>query len=225
MSSSVPFAIAVQSLNEQLGSPTPPLFDAAWHRTVAELVLGPQQASHTPELRTAFAETPLHSPAQTSAASVGQLAEALAPFPRAASKAPVMLALAKWWLDTFGDELSPAWNRDREHDRLALRKIRGLGPETADRLLLFGAERIVFPVDRGALRVAVRHGWLDLPVEDDDAQSLFRSVTDTDVAKMQSLARWLHQIGETHCGRVPQCEGCPLQSLLPPGGPIDPDRC
>jgi len=192
---------------------------------VAELTLGAQQTQHVERLRWAFADTVLASPALTASAAVGQLAEALSPLPRAANKAPVVLALAKWWVNTFGDELSPTWHRDVQQDRLELRQIRGLGPETADRLLLFGANRPVFPVDRGALRVAVRHGWLDLPVDDEDAQALFRSATGGEVQMMQLLARWLHRIGETQCGRVPNCAGCPLEPLLPPGGPIDADRC
>jgi endonuclease-3 related protein len=216
---------ALSALHTNQGTATHSVIDAAWHRMVAELVLGPQQPDHQEQLRSLFAESLLQSPAQTAAASVTPIAEALAPFPRAANKAAVVLALAKWWLQTFGDELSPAWNRDLQQDRLELRQIRGLGPETVDRLLLFGAGRAVFPVDRGTLRVMVRHGWLDLPVEDDDAQSLFGSATGGDVTTMRSLARWLHRIGDTHCGRVPECAGCPLEPLLPPGGPIDPDRC
>jgi endonuclease-3 related protein len=192
---------------------------------VAELVLGPQQTEHLDALQRAFMESPLASSSQSAVAAVGQLAEALSPFPRAASKASVVQALAKWWLRTFSDELPPTWNRDLEQDRRELRQIRGLGPETVDRLLLFGANRAVFPVDRGALRVSVRHGWLDLPVEDDEAQACFRSATDGDVAAMQELARWLHRVGETHCGRAPLCSGCPLEPLLPPGGPINPDAC
>jgi endonuclease-3 related protein len=216
---------AASALCERYGAVAASPFDAAWPRMVAELALGPQQEAHREALRQALVESPLQSPSRTAAASVGQLAEALAPFPRAANKAPVVLALAKWWLENFGDELSPEWNRDLEADRRELRQIRGLGPETVDRLLLFGAGRAVFPVDRGALRVAVRHGWLDLPVEDDDAQSLFRSATNGEVAALQSLARWLHRVGEAHCGRTPQCEGCPLEPHLPPEGPINPEGC
>lgn len=216
---------AITSLRASYGPIPPASFDAAWRRMVAELALGPQQTAYLEALRQAFSETPLQSPAQTAAATVGQLAEALASFPRAANKAPVVLALAKWWLAAFGNELSPTWRRDGEQDRRELRQIRGLGPETVDRLLLFGADRAVFPVDRGVLRVAVRHGWLDLPVDDDEAQSIVRSATGGDIAALHSLARWLHRVGESHCGRVPQCEGCPLEPLLPPGGPIDPDRC
>lgn len=225
MSECSTITMAVSALRAAFGAVAPAHFDAAWHRMVAELVLGPQQAEHVEQLRPIFAESVLQSPALTAATAVVQVAEVLAPFPRAASKAPVVLALAKWWVHAFGDELSPPWNCDLQQDRLELRQIRGLGPETVDRLLLFGAGRSVFPIDRSALRVAVRHGWLNLPVEDDDAQALFRSATEGDVAAMQSLARWLHRVGESHCGRVPNCIGCPLEPLLPPGGPIDPDRC
>jgi endonuclease-3 related protein len=225
MSTHSSFSTAVDVLQTAYGSPPFALFDAAWPRMVAELVLGPQQHDHAPALQRALSVEPLCTPTLTAAAAVGNVAEVLSPFPRAANKAPVVQALARWWLQTFGDEPSPEWNRDLEQDRRELRSIRGLGPETVDRLLLFGAGRAIFPVDRSALRVAVRHGWLDLPVEDEEAQALFRSVTGGDVNALQALARWLHRIGDAHCGRVPDCNGCPLEPLLPASGPIDPDRC
>jgi endonuclease-3 related protein len=216
---------AASALRRSYGPVPASPFDAAWPRTVAELALGAQWEAHREALRQAFLETPLQSPSRAAVATVGQLAEALAPFPRAANKAPVLHALAKWWLAAFGDELSPEWNRDLEANRRELRQIRGLGPETVDRLLLFGADRPVFPIDRGVLRVAVRHGWLDLPVDDEDAQGVFRSATGDDVALLQSLARWLQGVGASNCGRTPVCVGCPLEPLLPPGGPINPDGC
>lgn len=166
----------------------------------------------------------LASPRETVSLSAGQIVELLQPIPRGAQKASVVRGLAEWWVDQFGDSLSPEWPSSIESYRISLRQIRGLGPATVDELLLFAAGRPVFPVDRTAMRVAVRHGWLDLPIEEDDARSLFQS-PDRSVSELQELSLLLNQVGAAHCGRVPQCTDCPLQPLLPSGGPINPGGC
>jgi endonuclease-3 related protein len=214
-------AAAFGAWQPRLGKAAPASF-TAWQRVVAELLSGPQQPRRESELNRLFQETSLQSPATTATASLGQLAEALAPFPRGTKQAPVIAALARWWLRTWGDDVDPDWRHDLEQCRRELRRIRGLGPETADRLLLFAAGQRVFPVERAALRIAVRHDWLDVPVDDAAAQALFRRAAGDDVTGLQQLSRWLHELGATHCGRIPQCAGCPLEPYLPVGGPHEP---
>ncbi len=172
-----------------------------------------------------LASGPLATPSGTTGASAGQLIEILQPVPRGPQKASVVRALAGWWATQFGDECNPDWTGSISTYREALRQIRGLGPAVVDELLLFGPGLAVFPVDRTALRVAVRHGWLDLPVDDEDAQSLFARGADRSVTEMRELSQLLTKVGEEHCGREPQCDGCPLQSMLPEGGPRNPQSC
>ena len=167
----------------------------------------------------------LASPTETTQTPAGQLVEVLAPIPRGPQKASVVRAVATWWLDQFGETLSPEWPRGVEFYRESLRAIRGLGPATVDELLLFAAQLKVFPVDRTALRVAVRHGWLDLPLEDEEAQSFFvRGLLQAEIDPRE-FSRLLTKVGEHHCGREPKCDGCPLQPLLPSGGPLSPESC
>lgn len=165
----------------------------------------------------------LSLPATSAQATAGQLMEILAPIPRGPQKASVIRALANWWVTQFGEECSPEWSSGLQSYRESLRAIKGLGPATVDELLLFGASLTVFPVDRTALRVAVRHGWLDMPVEDEQAQCFF--VHGHSVRRLQELSRLLTKVGEAHCGREPLCEGCPLKPLLPEGGPLNPQGC
>ena len=199
--------------------------DATWSRFLRTLIgIASDHASNT-VLSELLQSSPLISPRESAAASTGQLLELLKPIPRGPQKASVVRAVAAWWLETFGEEPSPAWSASVSSYRESLRQIRGLGPATVDDLLLFAADLPVFPVDRTALRVAVRHAWLDLPVEDDDAQSLFVRSTELSSQGLQELSRLLTKVGESHCGREPLCDGCPLQSLLPDGGPRNPLSC
>ncbi|MBS0206751.1 MAG: hypothetical protein JSS49_28075 [Planctomycetes bacterium] len=199
--------------------------ESTWARFVRVLMGIPTGHAASDTLVGLLQTGPLAAPGESSVATPGQLVEILAPIPRGSQKASVIRAVAAWWLAQFGDEVSPAWSVSPQSYRESLRQIRGLGPATVDELLLFAADLPVFPVDRTALRVAVRHGWLDLPVEDEDAQSLFVRGVDGSPARLQELARLLTRVGESHCGREPNCEGCPLQSLLPSGGPLNPQSC
>lgn len=197
--------------------------ESVWTRFVREIVAGdlPTDSARIALLQTIM----LASPRACATAGTPALMEALQEIPRGAQKTAVLQRLAQWWQQEFGDELNPLWSADIAHYRVALRAIRGLGPETADRLLLFGASLPVFPIDRAILRVAVRHGWIDLPVDDEGAQTTFRSAFGPDINSQQSAARGLKSIGATFCGREPNCVECPLRSLLPEHGPLAVDQC
>ena len=216
---------AITLLRDAYGTVHLPNDEATWSRILRVLMglAGDHPASGA--LSELLKSSPLATPRESAAASAGQLVELLKPIPRGPQKASVVRAVAAWWLSQFGDERSPEWSAGVSAYRESLRQIRGLGPATVDELLLFTAGLPVFPVDRTALRVAVRHGWLVLPVDDEEAQSFFVRGLGQSNLERQELSRLLGKVGEAHCGREPRCDGCPLQSVLPEGGPRDPQSC
>ena len=157
------------------------------------------------------------------ALSTGQLVELLTEVPRGGQKAGLLRAVAAWWQQEFGEEIVPEWTRELDDYRESLRRIRGLGPATVDELLMFVAELPVFPLDRGTVRVAIRHGWLDLPLEDMESQSFFVQGLATAEIDPRQFAMQISQVAKAYCGREPDCENCPLKPLLPPQGPLNPD--
>ena len=216
---------AITLLRAAYGNVELPNDEATWSRFLRVLMGISRDHSAHGDLSELLQSSPLSTPRESEAASAGQLVELLKPIPRGSQKASVVRAVAAWWLSQFGDERSPAWSGGVAAYRESLRQIRGLGPATVDELLLFAAGLPVFPVDRSALRVAVRHGWLVLPVDDEEAQSFFVRGLDHSNLERQELSRLLSKVGEAHCGREPRCDGCPLQSVLPEGGPRDPQSC
>lgn len=196
---------------------------SAWWRCLGELLWADQKPRDAVTRDLQYG--PIATPGVCAIASTAALMDALKDIPRGPQKASVLTRLAQWWMAEFGDDVAPVWRSDRDHYRQALRAIRGIGPETADRLILIAGELAVFPIDRGTLRIAVRHGWLDLPIDDEQAQATFHSALEGDAATMQQAARMLKTIGTRHCGRVPDCESCPLVRFLPEEGPLHVDRC
>lgn len=218
-------ANAVLQLRSAYGSPEPIESPNQWATFLRVLLTGPGRGESQELVRAVLASPPLDSAGALSKASTGQLVERLSAIPRGAQKASLIRAVAEWWLAQFGDQADGAWTKDLQFYRESLRRIKGLGPATVDELLLFVAKLPVFPVSRGAMRVAVRHGWLDLPLEDSEAQDVFvRGLADSPV-ELGAAFQLLSQVAEAHCGREPQCDGCPLQPLLPPNGPLNPDSC
>ena len=219
------FEQATERLRATYGRVEPSSADSTWELLLRVLFGVPSDHHANEALSVLLKSSALASPTETTQTPAGQLAEALAPIPRGPQKASVVRAVAAWWLDQFGEVLSPEWPRGVEFYRESLRAIRGLGPATVDELLLFAVGLMVFPVDRAALRVAVRHGWLDLPLEDEEAQSFFvRGVIRAAIDPCE-FSWLLTKVGEHHCGREPKCDGCPLQPLLPSGGPLSPESC
>ncbi len=210
-------------LRSAYGSPEPIESSDRWTLFLRVLLAGISREPASDNVTEALRSSTLARPAATAQSSTGQLVEVLAKVPRGPQKASLLRSVANWWLTTFGDDCSPDWSDSVEFYRESLRKIRGLGPATVDELLMFAAQLPVFPMDRGTLRVAIRHGWLDLPLEDDESQNFFvRGLTDAEIDRRE-FSQLISHVAGTHCGREPKCDGCPLQSLLPPGGPLNPD--
>lgn len=222
MTESSRLAQATARLRSAFGSPGWADGASSWELFLRVLLIGP--AVDLPaDIHEALRSSSLDSPQQTAQTTTGQLVELLAKVPRGPQKASLLRLVADWWLKTFGDETSPDWSGDLMTYRESLRKIRGLGPATVDELLLFAANLPVFPVSRGAMRVAVRHGWLDLPMDDAESQDFFvRGLRNAEVDGRE-FSLLVSRVAEDFCGREPNCEGCPLQPLLPPHGPLNPD--
>ena len=208
-------------LRQAYGIPESVEAPSSWSLFIQILLAGSE--SPTEAVKTVLNLPAFVAPEQLLKMTAGQLVELLAGIPRGPKKASLLRSVSEWWIQQFGDECSPEWSRGLEYYRESLRKIRGLGPATVDELLMLVAGLPVFPIDRGTLRVAIRHGWLDLPLNDEEAPTFFvQGLRDAEIDP-RSFARLISQVATAHCGREPDCQTCPLKPLLPPDGPRNPD--
>jgi endonuclease III related protein len=101
--------------------------------------------------------------------------------------------------------------------------LNGIGPATADAILLFALRRGTYPVDRATYRVLIRHDWLDPSADYDEARAVVERLGPDDPDGLARLSRWMERVGRDYC-RVgtPRCEQCPLRPVLPEGGPREP---
>ncbi|MBE3070040.1 MAG: endonuclease III domain-containing protein [Planctomycetes bacterium] len=99
--------------------------------------------------------------------------------------------------------------------------VSGIGPETADSIVLYAAERPVFVIDAYTARILGRHGLVDADATYDDLQSLMQGALADDVALFKEYHALLVAVGKHYCKkRAPRCSECPLGEYLEDGQPV-----
>jgi endonuclease-3 related protein len=104
--------------------------------------------------------------------------------------------------------------------RPRLLALPGVGPETADAILLYGLEQPAMVVDEYLRRVVTRHGLVPVSSKYAEIQQLAQSAfaTDSPLTLSQHYNEFhavIVQVGKRHCGRSAKCESCPLSFDLP----------
>lgn len=99
--------------------------------------------------------------------------------------------------------------------RESLLQIKGIGPETADSILLYAIEKPVFVIDAYTKRVLSRHGIMEHSVSYAEFQELFHKTLKRDVKLFNEYHALLVRAGKTYCKRkIPLCGNCPLNETV-----------
>jgi endonuclease-3 related protein len=100
---------------------------------------------------------------------------------------------------------------DRETLRPWLLEVRGIGPETADSIVLYAAERPAFVVDAYTRRFAARHAIVPGSASYDEIQRLFEHALPPSARVMNEYHALLVRAGKSCCRPTPTCSTCPLR--------------
>ncbi len=99
--------------------------------------------------------------------------------------------------------------------RERLLAVRGIGPETADSILLYALGLPVFVVDAYTARIALRHGLASEDAGYGELQELFTDALPEDAALFNEYHALLVRVGHTWCRKKePKCRDCPLAIFL-----------
>jgi endonuclease-3 related protein len=153
-------------------------------------------------------------------------------------KAPALKAFVAMLDEEFSGSLEALAATPRPALRRRLLALPGVGPETADAILLYALGHPVPVADEYLRRIAERHGLLALPSGSGRYEALAdltrRAFAADPPAERARLFNEFHAltvaVGKAHCGRTARCEGCPLAADLrlaktPEGGdPAAPGR-
>ena len=98
--------------------------------------------------------------------------------------------------------------------REQLLSVKGIGPETADSIILYAAGQPVFVVDAYTHRILFRHGLVPEECGYDEMQELFHQGLEPDPALFNQYHALIVRVGKEFCSpRKPRCENCPLAGV------------
>jgi len=100
--------------------------------------------------------------------------------------------------------------------REQLLAVHGIGPETADSILLYAGQHKVFVVDAYTRRILGRHGLINLKASYEEIRALFEQSLPAESSLYNEYHALIVHTGKHFCRtRQPDCEHCALRSFLP----------
>jgi endonuclease III related protein len=152
-----------------------------------------------------------------------ELAELIRPAGYYEVKTKRLRNLLRFIIEQYNGSLEEMFSTSLHSLREQLLSINGIGPETADAILLYAGGFPTFVVDTYSHRILARHGWLDFDASYDDIKDYFESTLPNDAALYNDYHALLVRIGKDYCKRtLPKCEACPLAEMLPASGIVMP---
>ncbi|MDF7799868.1 endonuclease III domain-containing protein [Pontiellaceae bacterium B1224] len=148
-------------------------------------------------------------------ASREQIAEWIRPAGYFNQKSGYIKSMIETIRDRFDGSLDQLFSLETSKLRKELLSWKGIGPETADSIILYAAKHPVFVVDAYTKRICSRHGWIDEKATYDAVAKLFTDNLTSDVQLFNEYHALIVRVCKDHCNSKPKCEGCPLESFLP----------
>jgi endonuclease III related protein len=110
----------------------------------------------------------------------------------------------------FGGSMAAMAAAPWELLRPELLAVKGIGPETADSILLYGLEKPTFVVDAYTFRILSRHGLAAEPSTYEELQAIFMDALPSETKQYQEYHALLVKVGKDCCRPKPRCATCPL---------------
>jgi endonuclease-3 related protein len=126
-------------------------------------------------------------------------------------KARRLLDFTGWLLARSGGDFRALRRAPLGPLRRELLGVRGLGPETADAILLYAAGRPVFVADAYTRRVLARHRLLPRGSGYEQARAFLEAHLPSDPALFSEFHALLVAAAKFHCRTAPRCESCALR--------------
>jgi endonuclease-3 related protein len=139
-----------------------------------------------------------------------ELGELIRPSGYYNQKALKLKRVTGWWI-----------NKDETKDTQTLRRelldLNGVGPETADSILLYALGRPVFVIDAYTKRIFSRIGITSEEATYTEMQSLFHDNLPADAGLFNDYHAQLVALGKHFCRKKPLCGSCPVRKICSTG--------
>ncbi len=164
-------------------------------------------------------EERLLSPKALYAAPQKRLARLIRPSGYYNVKAGRLRCFLEFLFDDFGGSLEKMFRTPPDELRERLLAVKGIGPETADSILLYAGGKPVFVVDAYTRRVLSRYGLVRDKADYEEIRRFFEENLPRDVRLFNEFHAQFVNLGKHYCKPKPRCEGCPLAKMKKPGNP------
>jgi len=152
---------------------------------------------------------------------LGKLARLVHPSGYFRQKAKKLKAFVRFLRREFRGSLGAMFRAPTAELRERLLSVHGIGPETADSILLYAGNHPVFVVDAYTKRILHRHGLMDEKAGYEDVRQLFERHMPRDTTLYNEFHAMLVHVGKHWCRpQQPRCDQCPLGRYLPADSPL-----
>ncbi len=142
-----------------------------------------------------------------------KLAELVYPCGYYNAKALKLKAFALWLGNHYNDDLDRLFALNAEDLRQQLLSVHGVGPETADSIILYAAGKPVFVIDAYTRRIISRLGLAPEKESYAAYQALFTKNLPPDAQLYNEYHALLVCLGKNVCRRQPLCADCCLNDI------------
>jgi endonuclease-3 related protein len=130
-------------------------------------------------------------------------------------KAKKLKAFVSFLRREFGGSLPRMFHLSTAELREKLLGVHGIGPETADSILLYAGGKDVFVVDAYTKRILHRHGWMSENAHYEEIRAFLESNLPREVPVYNEFHAQFVHVGKNWCRpREARCAECPLGRFL-----------
>ena len=116
----------------------------------------------------------------------------------------------RWLYGGYGGSLENMFSGDWRELREEMLKVKGIGRETCDSILLYAGHKPTFVVDAYTVRLFSRLGLVRENAGYEEVRSLFMMNLPGDAGLFNEYHALIVQHGKDHCRKKPGCKGCVL---------------
>ena len=180
-------------------------------RTPYEVIVGAVLTQNTvwSNVEKAIANFDDLTPQTIESLNLSELAKIIHPAGFFNQKAAYLKAVTAWYAG-YGYDVCNVQNYPLDKLRNELLAIKGIGPETADSILLYAFGLPTFVVDAYTVRLCERYP-IDVCKGYSNIKTYFEANIIKDIAVYNNFHALIVINAKEHCKKKPQCDGCPLR--------------
>lgn len=129
-------------------------------------------------------------------------------------KADRIKGIVAYLLKKYNGNLAVLFDKPLPELRSELLSLKGVGPETADSIILYAAKKPSFVIDTYTKRIFSRMGLCNKDVSYEELQALFHKELSHDVSLFNEYHALLVELAKKQCTKTkPLCTTCPITKM------------